>query len=84
MRFLVRPLPVLYACEGCPQYGQRARDAALALAAEGVVEAVWLGAAADAKPKSRYPVFAIDGCSKACARRWLERHGVTAEVNCVL
>lgn len=84
MRFVVRPLPVLYACEGCPQFGQRARDAALALAAEGVVEAVWLGAAKQAQPTSRFPVFALDGCAEGCARRWLERHGVAPQVACVL
>jgi uncharacterized metal-binding protein len=84
MRAIVRPLPVVYACQGCPQFGQRARDTAAWLESEGVVEAVWLGAAAEPKPTSRFPVFALDGCRQGCARRWLERHGIGAEVSCVL
>ena len=84
MRVFLRPLPVIYACQGCPQFGQRARDLAAELDAAGVAEAVWLGAADEVTATSRFPIFALDGCAEGCARRWLERHGVSAEVNCVL
>ena len=40
---------------------------------------VWLGAAKEINPTQRYPVFAVDGCSKGCALRWLAEHGITAE-----
>jgi uncharacterized metal-binding protein len=75
---------VLYACQGCPEFGQRARDAAALLDAAGVAEAIWLGASRDLKPKSRFPILALDGCDKACALRWLERHGIAAERSYVL
>jgi len=84
MRALLRPLPVLYACQGCPQFGQRARDLAAELDAAGVVEAVWLGRPEPAQPTSRFPIFALDGCADGCARRWLERRGVRPQVACVL
>lgn len=84
MRIILRPLPVVYACQGCPQFGQRARDLAAELHAAGAAEAVWLGAGDELQPTSRFPIFVLDGCAEGCARRWLERHGVSAEVNCVL
>ena len=40
---------------------------------------VWLGAAKELIPTQRYPVFAVDGCSKGCALKWLAEHGVAAE-----
>ena len=79
MRIVLRPLPVAYACQGCPEYGQRARDFAAALDGEGVAEMVWLGADKEITPTQRYPVFAVDGCSKGCALQWLARRGIAAE-----
>jgi uncharacterized metal-binding protein len=83
-RVVVTPLPVLYACQGCSELGQAAREAGAALDRAGVVELVWLGAAQDLKPTQRYPIFALDACGEACARRWLERRGVAVDRSYVL
>ena len=83
MRVIVRPFPVLYACQGCPQFGQIAREVGAALERRGLAEMVWLGAA-DVEPKTRFPIFALDGCAQACARRWLAGHGVAARRSYVL
>lgn len=79
MHVVLRPLPVAYACQGCPEFGQRARDFAAALDRDRVAEMVWLGAAKELTPTQRYPVFAVDGCGKGCALKWLAEHGVAAE-----
>ena len=82
MRIVVRPIPVLVACAGCPAGGQRARDTAALLDRRGLAEASWLGEADDVllgKARSRFPVFAVDGCRSACAQRWLAQHGVTPQ-----
>lgn len=84
MGAIVRPLPVLYACQGCPEFGQAARDAGAALDRRGVVELIWLGASRDPKPVQRYPIFALDGCDKACALEWLRRRRVPVERSYVL
>jgi len=84
MRVVLKPLPVLYACQGCPEFGQRARDFAASLDREGVAEMVWLGAARELTPTERYPVYALDGCGKKCALQWLAQHGITAERSYVL
>jgi uncharacterized metal-binding protein len=83
MTFVVRALPVLYACQGCPEYGQVAREVAALLERAGRVEAAWLGTPG-LEPKRRFPIFALDGCERGCARRWLEDHGVAPERACVL
>jgi len=83
-RVVVKPLPVLYACQGCPEFGQIAREVGALLDRGGVAEMVWLGASPDLKPMRRFPIFALDGCDKACALRWLEAHGTAAERSYVL
>lgn len=84
MRIVLKPLPVLYACQGCPEFGQRARDFAAGLDAKGEAEMVWLGANPEPAPTQRYPVYAVDGCDKACAVRWLASHGMTPERTFIL
>ena len=84
MSVVVRPLPVLYACQGCVEFGQAARELGALLDRVGLAELVWLGAGREPKPKQRYPILALDGCDKACARAWLERHGVAPDGNYVL
>jgi uncharacterized metal-binding protein len=79
MRVFLTPLPVAYACQGCPEFGQRARNFAAALDRESVAEMVWLGAAKEITATERYPVFAVDGCSKGCALQWLAQRGIAAE-----
>jgi uncharacterized metal-binding protein len=77
---ILRPLPVLVACAGCPAHGDVAREAGAELDRAGKGELSWLGAAdLDAiasKARSRWPVYALDACADGCARRWLERAGV--------
>ena len=82
-RFIARPLPVIYACQGCPEFGETAREVGALLDWHGVAEMVWLGAP-DLRRRSRYPAAALDGCDKACALRWLERHAIPAERSYVI
>lgn len=83
MRVVLKPLPVLVACAGCERHGHRAREAADLLDRRRQGESAWLGAADLAlvatKARSRWPVFALDGCAEGCARAWLERTGVSPE-----
>ena len=83
MKVVLRARPVLYACQGCPEFGQTAREVGTQLDRNGVAEMVWLGAP-DLSRRSRFPILALDGCGKACALRWLERHGITPERSYVL
>lgn len=83
MRAIAKPLPVLYACQGCPEFGQTAQEVGSLLDSNGVAEMVWLGAP-DLTRRSRFPAVALDGCGRACALRWLERHGIPAERSYVL
>lgn len=78
----VRPMPVLFACRGCVNE-RAAREAALALDRRGLGEAEPAGSRAD-KARSRYPVYAIEGCAQACARRWLAAEGVEPVASFVL
>ena len=52
-----------------------ARDAGARLDRDGVAEMIWLGAPG-ARATTRFPVWALDGCGKRCARRWLEQRDV--------
>ena len=83
MSAVLRPLPVVYACQGCPEFGEAARVAGAFLDSNGAAETVWLGAP-DLRRRSRYPAIALDGCERACALRWLKRHGIPAERHYVL
>lgn len=89
MKAILRPLPVLFACQGCPAFGQAARDAAALLDARGYAEMAWLGGGADegtlaSRARSRYPVYALDACHERCAERWLRGQGAEAERGFVL
>jgi uncharacterized metal-binding protein len=84
VRVVVKPLPVLYACQGCPEFGQTAQDVGALLDRAGVAQLVWLGAAPDAPPVQRYPILALDGCDKACALRWLGQRGISPQRSYVL
>lgn len=83
MRVVVKARPVLYACQGCPEFGNRAHEVGALLAWNGVAEMVWLGAP-DLKRRTRFPVVALDGCGKGCALQWLERHGIAADRSYIL
>jgi uncharacterized metal-binding protein len=84
MRVVLRPLPVLYACQGCAEFGDLAREVGALLDRGGVAQLVWLGAAPNATPARRYPILALDGCDKACALRWLGERGIAADRSYVL
>ena len=88
MRVVLRPLPVLYACAGKSVPG--AREVAAALDRRGLAESASVAGPRDdlvgslTRARSRYPIFVLDGCANACARRFLEDHGVSVEQHCVL
>lgn len=86
MRVVLKPLPVLYACQGCPRYGQRARDAGAELERRGLAELRWLGAraVADGPASERYPLIALDGCAEGCARRWLCERGAAPQEHVIV
>ena len=79
MRVVLKPLPVIYACQGCAQFGQQARELAERLERNGEGEVIWLGDARRAECTRRYPVVSVDGCEKGCALRWLAEHGITVD-----
>ena len=73
---IVKPFPVLIACQGCAAAGQAAREVARLLDRRGLAECGWLGASAALpglrlKANSRFPIHCIDGCEKGCARAWV-------------
>ena len=84
MKRILRPLPVLYACRGCPEFGGAAREIGAELERRGRAQLVWLGDAAPATLGQRFPIFALDGCAKGCALRWLAEQGITPEQHYVL
>jgi uncharacterized metal-binding protein len=81
---ILRPLPVLYACSGCPEFGWAAREAGADLERRGSAQLVWLGTVAPPKLAERFPILALDGCAKGCALAWLARHGIAPEQHYVL
>jgi uncharacterized metal-binding protein len=84
MKAVLRPLPVVFACRGCPEFGNRAAERAAELDRSGLAEACALDEVCLAKARSRYPVHALDGCSRGCALRWLAEHGIGAHRHEVL
>jgi uncharacterized metal-binding protein len=82
-RWTVKPLPVLYACQGCPRFGQAAVDVAALVERAGLAETAWLGTPR-LEPKARFPILALDGCAEGCALRWLAQRGVVADRHYVL
>jgi uncharacterized metal-binding protein len=70
----LRPMPVLFACRGC-EHDAPAREVARALDRRGLGEAYLAGAEAE-RARARFPVYAIEGCDKACASAWLAGIGV--------
>lgn len=85
MRVFLKPLPLLYPCDGCARIDQIARDVAALLDRRGVAEMAWVCAAnPDSEPKAWTPILALDGCAEGCARGWLAEHGVVPERHYVL
>jgi uncharacterized metal-binding protein len=82
---VLRPLPVLYACAGCREFGYSAPRVGRALDERGVVECIWLGATPPPSTVSgRYPIMTLDACEKGCARNWVCEHGRSVERACYL
>jgi uncharacterized metal-binding protein len=71
---IVWPLPVLYACAGCREFGYAAPRVARELDRRGLVEAIWLGSAPP-RVTGRYPILALDACGKGCAAQWARERG---------
>jgi uncharacterized metal-binding protein len=67
-------MPVAFACRGCEREESAQRIAAQ-LDRRGLLEASIAGENA-VKARCRYPVYAIEGCEKACASQWLASLGV--------
>lgn len=78
MRILLRPLPVVFACAGCPEFGYSAPRVAQAIDRMGKGEVAWLGAPGP-KPLARFPCYSLDACERRCAKRWLEERGVQVQ-----
>lgn len=84
-----RSLPVMFSCKGCADYGNVACEVAGVLQARGLVEAAWLGTAAEeaqhaTQARSRAPLYAIDGCAKRCALQWLSGQGARVKRHIIL
>ncbi len=80
MRVIVKALPVLYTCAGCPEFGYAAPRVAQRLDERGLAEAAWLGKVPrSAAVTSRFPIFSLDACDKGCARQWAEDQGAKVE-----
>ena len=83
-------LPLVYSCSGCSSSAQLANDLALALDREQLAEMSCIAGVGGDVPalvktaKSGRAIVAIDGCSRVCAKRSLERHGVTPAQHVVL
>ena len=83
-------LPLVYSCSGCSSSAQLANDLALALDREQLAEMSCIAGVGGDVPallktaKSGRPILVIDGCSRVCAKRSLERHGIAADQHVVL
>lgn len=83
-------LPLVYSCSGCSSSAQLANDLALALDREQLAEMSCIAGVGGDVPalvktaKSGRPILVIDGCSRVCAKRSLERHGIAANQHVVL
>lgn len=82
MKLVVRPIPVVFACRGCA-LDAVAREMAAELERRGLAEAALAGRDA-AKARSRFPVYALEGCDRCCAAQWLASEGVRPQRSLVL
>jgi uncharacterized metal-binding protein len=82
MKLVLRPLPVVFACRGCA-LDAAARAAVAELDRRGLGEAALAGAN-EAKARSRFPIYVVEGCAKNCATQWLGSIGVRPQASCVL
>jgi uncharacterized metal-binding protein len=75
-------LPLVYSCSGCSSAAQMANYVALQLDRQGVAEMSCIAGVGGDVPhllkiaQSGRPVIALDGCTLACTRSCLARHGI--------
>ncbi|HEX5056819.1 MAG TPA: putative zinc-binding protein [Gammaproteobacteria bacterium] len=78
-----KELPLVYSCSGCSNAAQLANTLAVRLDREGLAEMSCIAGVGGnvkslvKKATSGRPVVVLDGCALNCARKCLERHGVT-------
>jgi uncharacterized metal-binding protein len=76
MTWVVKPRPVLFACEGCSEGARFAGEVTDALNRRRFAERAYFDATGFSKAAARYPVFVIEGCATACAKLLLARRGI--------
>ena len=79
MTWVVKPRPVIFACEGCTEGARFAGEVADALNRRGFAERERFDAGGYGKAAARFPVFVIEGCATACATLLLARRGIKAQ-----
>jgi uncharacterized metal-binding protein len=82
VKLRLRPTPVIFACKGC-ELDEAARKAVAELDRRGLAEASVAGRDS-AKARSRFPIYALEGCGKCCAAQWLAGQGVQPQRSFVL
>jgi uncharacterized metal-binding protein len=87
---VVKALPLVYACAGCPAGGYLSLAVGVSLEHRRLAEvSVLVGEAcrgtvlAD-KARCRFPVLALEGCAESCALQWLREHGISPHRRYVL
>jgi uncharacterized metal-binding protein len=84
------PLPLVYACSGCSSAAQLANAVALKLDRAGVAEMSCIAGVGGDVPsllrtaRSGRPIVALDGCTLACAKASLAKHGIEPALYFVL
>ncbi len=77
--------PLVYSCSGCSSAAQLANHVAVQLDRRGVAEMSCIAGVGGDVPallkvaQSGRPMAVIDGCPLVCAKRSLQRHGVTPD-----
>ncbi|RQH08625.1 putative zinc-binding protein [Paraburkholderia dinghuensis] len=80
-----KSLPLVYACSGCSSAAQLANHVAVRLDRQGSAEMSCIAGVGGDVPallkvaRAGRPILVIDGCPLVCAKRSLERHGITPD-----
>lgn len=83
MGIVLRPLPLVYACAGCAEFGFAAPRVGQRLEQLGRAQMAWLGAR-HPPLTSRWPVYSLDACERGCARAWLAERRIAVQGALVL
>lgn len=76
MTWVVKPRPVIFACEGCTEGARFAGEVADALNRRGFAERARFDDPGFGKAAARFPVYVIEGCATVCATVLLARRGI--------